>query len=174
MVIRTKSYLRWSLYLVVFLATILLAIGASYYKQSVAGERVYFQVLLPQQHAQTVRVDLVRQGWPKYLVQPGRLILGSGQNGIKNTSSRPIRLLVKPLSFPENIQMKSFTHTLDKREDGYLVTLEPHQALSLTIELNIERAKTRESDMGTVMLQFVDDTSQQLLGQVFFALINSR
>lgn len=93
-----------------FLIMVMLAIGAGYYKNAVIKERVYFSLSLPQQHPQTIMIDLADQGWPKYVVQPGIIIIS---NGIKNNSHTPLMLQIKVTGLLDNAQVSSNTHNLE-------------------------------------------------------------
>lgn len=164
---------NWSFSICLFILMALLAISAGYYKNAVARERVYFKVNLQQELSQPVVVDIAEQGWPKYIVQPGRISLSSGAAGIRNTGKEALELRIQPAGFPGSLEIKSYTHSLVTDGNAYLVHLAAGEKLSLTLDLEIPREMVYQSQIGTGTVSFVDQASGQALSQVVFTLCNS-
>ncbi|GBG58123.1 hypothetical protein SPFL3101_03477 [Sporomusaceae bacterium FL31] len=153
-----------------FVFMLLLAVSASYYPRQIK-ERVMFGINLPQPGVQTVIVDFKDMGLPKYLVQPGRFIISAGRNGIRNTSSDVMQIRVRTSGFPGDVKVKTLTHEQKANEDVYLI-LKPGMGSALTLELNMSRDESDSANLGVATLDFIDEASQQMIGQVAFSFRN--
>ena len=153
-----------------------------------------FSVDLTQTGDQTVIVDLAAQPWPKYLLQPGRVRVSGQLNATGDLADRQTNLLITITSSSEKISARPNSRDLKETSNGYSyeITLNPQpkpgqgqnpkpkrgqgrgSGIPLSFELTIPYWDTIKCDIGSVIVQYIDNEQGSLQGQINFMIHNSR
>lgn len=157
----------------VFMLGIIIAIGAGYYRQVNNQERFSFALKLPVGEVQNMAIDIGKQGWPKSILQPGKVLILTGRQGIKNTSNEPLDFQVQLTGLPGKIYQHFPSQDWQALGDNDFIQLAPQQAVALRIETDIPRGKIDQYQVGTAELVCIT-AEQEIVGKISFQFINSQ
>lgn len=163
----------WLVWVTMFVLMAFLAVGLGYYRDSLARERTMFKISLPQKKEKTITIDLAKQGLPKYLVQPERIMIRTSRKGILNCSTDTIHLVVKTANFPGKVQVQANNQTIPIEKGYSLKPLSSHKACSLFLDLTLDKKQLNKYLIGTGEIIFWDAQKKKSLGHISVKIINS-
>ena len=160
--------------LLIFISMAVLAVSSSYYKNLISKERVYFNVDLPQAKSILIKVDFADQSWPKYWIQPGRVLLMSSGSAVRNTRPEMMNLRMNLIGFPSDVHLISSTNQIVVDGASYLVSIPSEQKMRLVIEVDWPRDEVRRLKVANAKVEFIDGQTGESLGNIVFVFRNSR
>ncbi|GIM30135.1 hypothetical protein CPJCM30710_28010 [Clostridium polyendosporum] len=173
-----KKQLKYSLPISIFLfiATVLIAIGAGYYKNSLSTEKPSFKINLPAEKTNSkVVYNFSNQGLPKKLVQPKKISIATGHGGgITNVGKEPLSIKVETEDFIGTVKLSSTTPGFDPSTGIFTKPLLPRKSVTLDVELDIPSEKIKHSEIiNNAAIKFINTKDGSLLGTVPVQVINS-
>lgn len=174
-----KKILKSLIYFGTFALSVSIMLGAGFYRKTIPDESAKFQVNLSGEESQTIKqveFDIQNEGWPKKLVQPGRISISTGHGGgIANKGKEPVWIQVKAEGFKGNSRIDSTDPSFDKGTESFNSPILPGKSLSVGVNLDIPRKyinKDYQISTGTIVL--TDSKSGKLLAKIPVKVVNSK
>lgn len=174
-----KKQLKYSLpiSILLFVATVLIVIGAGYYKNSLSKEQGNFKINLPAGKTNSkVVYNFFNQGLPKKLVQPEKIAISTGHGGgITNVGKEPLFIKVETEGFIGKVELSSITPGFDPSTGIFTKPLLPKKSATLDVELDIPSEKIKQSEIiNNAVIKFINTKDGSLLGTIPVQIINSK
>ncbi|HEX9059004.1 MAG TPA: hypothetical protein VF941_02360 [Clostridia bacterium] len=151
-------------------------IGGGYYRKSLTLESPSINANFENKN-QTYKefvFDIQNEGFPKRLIQPGRISISTGHGGVLNKTGKPILVSVKTEGLPGNPVLVSSDETFDVKNGKLIKPLKPGKLLNVGVNLDIPRSAINKShDIGKGKIIFEDSENGTVIGTLPVKIINS-
>lgn len=151
-------------------------IGGGYYRKSLALESPSIDAKFENKNQayKEFVFDVQNEGFPKRLVQPGRISISTGHGGILNKTGKPVLISVKTEGLPGSPVLVSSDESFDAKNGKFLKPLKPGKLLNVGVNLDIPRSAINKShDVGKGKIIFEDSESGTVIGTLPVKIINS-
>jgi hypothetical protein len=175
--LKNVSFRRTAISIIAFGLGGLIIIGAGTYKKSLTNEAPNFRASFEKGN-ETFKefvYDINNQGFPKRLIQPGKISVSTGHGGeIVNKTDKAILVNVRTEGLPGKPELESVNPSFDEKSKRFVKPIKPGESLSLGVDLEIPRSllsKNHIVSQGSVIFEDANDGT--ILGTLPVKIINS-